>query len=220
MTTTLTQWLTHNKRHMKHILFVFAHPDDETLCSGGLIQWVLERRYIPHVVVLTHGEKGNHRIKKTKQETARIREREFASVMDALGVCERLLLRYKDGALGGKKENITKDMETVCRKNRIDCIITHDNKKRSEHEDHKATAMCAMRVALSMHIPLFFVAPFGGSEEGKRHGGYYTVSVTKNMMAKKMELLRLYESQFSPEYLSRLTVRQLFFPNEYYRKCE
>ncbi len=220
MTPTLTQYLTHNKHHITHILFVFAHPDDEILSSGGLIQWVLLHGYIPHVVVLTHGEKGSHRIKKTKQETARIRECEFFRVMETLGVRQRMLLRYPDGGLEGKKENIMKDIETVCRKSAIDCIITHEGQQKDEHEDHKATALCAMRVASSMHIPLFFAAPFSGREGKKRHAGYYTVFLTKNMVARKMELLRLYESQFSPEYLSRLAVRQLFFPNEYYRKCE
>ncbi|WP_168203825.1 PIG-L family deacetylase [Humibacter ginsenosidimutans] len=40
------------------VLFVHAHPDDETLSSGGLILWLVERGVRVHLLTATRGERG------------------------------------------------------------------------------------------------------------------------------------------------------------------
>lgn len=220
MTTTLTHWLIQHHHTIKHILFVFAHPDDEILCSGGLLQWVSAHGFIPHVLIVTHGEKGNHRMKKNQEQTARIRKDEFLRVMDMLHVPHKTMWAYPDGDLTGNKDAVTKDIQNFCARIPIDCIITHDFLHTKEHRDHRTLAECCRSIASTSGIPVFFTTPLLGDDAVQMCTGCYTVRLSKPMMAKKVDLLKLYESQFSVEHLTHIGIRHLFFPNEKYRKGE
>ncbi|OIH96808.1 MULTISPECIES: PIG-L family deacetylase [unclassified Curtobacterium] len=75
----------------EHVLFVHAHPDDETLASGGTIATLLERGARVTVLTATRGERGEMLTAQLAPlagdgpRVARHRETEIAAALAALG---------------------------------------------------------------------------------------------------------------------------------------
>lgn len=72
-------------------LFVHAHPDDETLESGALLSWLTARHVSVEVVTCTRGERGEIVSgvlppSVTPADLVRVRQRELACALTALGV--------------------------------------------------------------------------------------------------------------------------------------
>lgn len=72
-------------------LFVHAHPDDETLQTGALLAWLTERQVNVEVVTCTRGEQGEIVAGVLPPQVAdadlvRVRQRELACALDALGI--------------------------------------------------------------------------------------------------------------------------------------
>jgi N-acetyl-1-D-myo-inositol-2-amino-2-deoxy-alpha-D-glucopyranoside deacetylase len=85
------------------VLFVHAHPDDETLSTGGLIADLVARGARPVVLTCTRGERGEvvEGPLKPLEGTVLLadhRERELAQAMRTLGVVDHRFL----GALGAR----------------------------------------------------------------------------------------------------------------------
>jgi N-acetyl-1-D-myo-inositol-2-amino-2-deoxy-alpha-D-glucopyranoside deacetylase len=83
--------------HVHSVLFVHAHPDDETLATGALIDELVDRGIHVHLVTATRGERGEIVVGALSEnpdpETlSRIREVELSSAADTLGIDERFWL--------------------------------------------------------------------------------------------------------------------------------
>ena len=80
------------------ILFVHAHPDDETITTGGTIATLVAEGAQVTVLSATRGEAGEvipedlKRLEGDRAGLARVRESEIAEAMAALGVREHLFL--------------------------------------------------------------------------------------------------------------------------------
>lgn len=78
-------------------VFLHAHPDDETLATGALLAWLVERGYGVAVVTATRGERGEvvpgplSALAGTSELVAH-RERELAGALGVLGVGEHAFL--------------------------------------------------------------------------------------------------------------------------------
>ncbi|GIP39295.1 hypothetical protein J31TS4_25750 [Paenibacillus sp. J31TS4] len=85
----------------KTILFVFAHPDDESFACGGTMAKYAERGHDVYLVCATSGCKGKsgEYSLACRQEKARHRETELRTAAEVLGIKEVILYRYPDGAL-------------------------------------------------------------------------------------------------------------------------
>ena len=66
------------------VLFLHAHPDDETLATGTLIADLVARGVEVGVVTATRGERGETRV--TSADLIALRERELAAALGVLGV--------------------------------------------------------------------------------------------------------------------------------------
>lgn len=85
----VTEWFGGAER----ILFVHAHPDDETLATGGTIAALAEAGREPAVVTLTRGEQGEVVPgREPSAELAEHREEELAAALAALGVVSHAFL--------------------------------------------------------------------------------------------------------------------------------
>jgi N-acetyl-1-D-myo-inositol-2-amino-2-deoxy-alpha-D-glucopyranoside deacetylase len=81
----------------KHVLFVHAHPDDETLATGALIAELVARGMRVSLLTATRGERGeivagsvDHDV--DAEALSLLRENELRRASDALGIADRYWL--------------------------------------------------------------------------------------------------------------------------------
>jgi N-acetyl-1-D-myo-inositol-2-amino-2-deoxy-alpha-D-glucopyranoside deacetylase len=119
---------------VRTVLFVHAHPDDETLATGALIAELVDRGVHVQLVTATRGERGEVVAGVLADEVdpatlSSIREAELSTACDVLGVAERYWLgtdpararglpprRYRDSGmswvrpgLAGPSPDVTSD---------------------------------------------------------------------------------------------------------------
>ncbi|WP_051265288.1 PIG-L deacetylase family protein [Nakamurella lactea] len=77
---------------VRHVLFVHAHPDDETLATGGSIARLVDDGVRVSVVTATRGERGDivpgSLAGRGESELVTVRMGELAAALDALGVAD------------------------------------------------------------------------------------------------------------------------------------
>ena len=90
-----------------HVLFVHAHPDDETIATGGTIATLVDWGVGVTVLSCTRGERGEvippelKRLEGDGPALARHREGELAAAMGVLGVTDHRFLGEADARLAG-----------------------------------------------------------------------------------------------------------------------
>ncbi|GIW10077.1 MAG: PIG-L family deacetylase [Chloroflexi bacterium] len=134
------------------ILAVFAHPDDETVCSGTL---VLNARRGGRSVVLcaTRGEVGEIRdpTLATPETLGQVRERELQEACAILGIDPPRFLDYRDSGMAGTPENahpaalvnadrahVLRQLVAAIRELRPEVVITFEPGGLYGHPDHIA----------------------------------------------------------------------------------
>lgn len=100
------------------VLFVHAHPDDETIVTGGTIAALAAAGRGPAVVTLTRGEKGEVRPGPfaSLQGTpglASHRENELAAALTALGVSQHVFLGTPPARVDGLAPRVYEDSGMV-----------------------------------------------------------------------------------------------------------
>ncbi len=89
------------------LVFLHAHPDDETLATGALLAWLVDRGGEPAVVTATRGEQGEvvpgplSALAGTPQLVAH-RERELAGALGVLGVADHAFLGTPPARAAGR----------------------------------------------------------------------------------------------------------------------
>lgn len=126
-------------RKLGTILFVGAHPDDETFCSGGLLAIAARNGQRVICVTATHGEQGVQDETRWPQKAlAQIREKELAAAMIELGVTEHHWLPYKDGACDQVGEDdAAHHLGAIIERAHVDSIITFGPDGLTGHADHR-----------------------------------------------------------------------------------
>lgn len=128
----------------RSLLAVFAHPDDESLASGGLLAWCAARGARVSLLCLSRGEAG-------RQEAIRgpgssnpgplgdIRARELRDASDALGLSEYVLLSHPDGMLPWLDEGaLERDIRKQIEASQPDVVVTFGEDGLYWHPDHIA----------------------------------------------------------------------------------
>jgi LmbE family N-acetylglucosaminyl deacetylase len=133
-------------------LVVVAHPDDAEFMAGGTVaRWAREGTAV-HYCVLTDGSAGSNEPGMTREELARIREREQRAAAAVLGVREVAFLGFPDGALEVNLET-RRALTRVVRRVRPEVIVAPDPSRLwsasgyINHWDHKQAgtlALCAV----------------------------------------------------------------------------
>jgi LmbE family N-acetylglucosaminyl deacetylase len=132
------------------VLGVFAHPDDETFCAGGLFARCTERGAEAMVVSATRGEAGQIRDVSvgTRRTIASVREAELRLACARLGVRSVRCLDYIDGTLADTDfTSLVGEVAEVVREFRPDAVISFGPDGGYGHPDHIAisaatTAAC------------------------------------------------------------------------------
>lgn len=142
----------------KRVMFVYAHPDDAEMYSGGLIARLVKEGIDVLHVKMTKGNKGSRQEKYTESDLANIRETEDETGLEILGLTPKnsVNLDLGDGEVGNNLEVIEKIVKQI-RTFKPDLIVTHNPEKvvikddfgefYFNHRDHRNTATSVVDAA-------------------------------------------------------------------------
>lgn len=91
------------------VLFLHAHPDDETLATGALIADLIARGAEVAVVTATRGEQGEITDPGLADDLVALRERELAAALAVLGVRRHAFLGTPPARAGGQDAGLRGD---------------------------------------------------------------------------------------------------------------
>ena len=143
------------------ILGIFAHPDDEVFCGGGLFAWARERGAAVRIVSLTRGEAGQIRDPTVarRHTLGEVRERELVRAAAALGIIDVEAYDRGDGTLSGQP-----DTELVAIAQREieafepDLIVSFGPDGGYGHPDHIRISEVATTAGRVADVPVYHAA--------------------------------------------------------------
>lgn len=133
---------------IQRVMFLGAHPDDETIMAGGILAMLHERGIETYVVCATDGrggEAGGVAEADTPEGLARVREYELRCAAQALGVTSLIQLGYEDPVMGPGNElfgfiedgNIlTTRIAALIQQIEIDVVLSHGSSGEYGHPAH------------------------------------------------------------------------------------
>lgn len=136
------------------LLAILAHPDDETLGTGGTLARYAAQGVRTHVLTATRGQRGRYfdadQPHPGIEEVGRVREGELRDAAEALGVSSVTLLDYMDGELdrADAREAIGLIAAHI-RRVRPDVILTFDPYGAYGHPDHIAISQLATSASIA-----------------------------------------------------------------------
>jgi LmbE family N-acetylglucosaminyl deacetylase len=123
----------------KSILFVFAHPDDESHWSSGVAVRCHDEGARTALVTATHGERGTTGGLCSAEELAAVREQELREAARALKFDELEILPYEDKELSNVPHlEIRRTLVAAIRRTRPQIVVTFDPNGMTLHADHLA----------------------------------------------------------------------------------
>ena len=143
------------------LLAVFAHPDDESLASGGLLAWCASVGARVSLLCLTHGEHGQPggAPRPGARPLRQVRADELQAASRVLGITRVRLLDHEDGMLPWiLPERLDADILDEILRTGPDVVITFDADGLYWHPDHIAVheRTTAVVAALGRRAPALF----------------------------------------------------------------
>ncbi|MGW8249522.1 MAG: PIG-L deacetylase family protein [Anaerolineales bacterium] len=124
------------------LLAVLAHPDDESMGTGGILAKYAAEGVETYLVTATRGQRGwfdDDASYPGVEELGRIREGELQDATAVLGLKEHYLMDYMDGELDrADPEKIITKLVDFIRKIRPQVVVTFDSFGYYGHPDHIA----------------------------------------------------------------------------------
>lgn len=219
------------------LLFVTAHPDDESYAAAGTMLKNHQAGGTSYVACATLGEKGKSHLKTkiTPRQLKMLRKKELLAVSKFLKVSGLLMAGLPDAELGKKsnQQAFFKKLLPFAAKHRPAIIISFGKDGISGHIDHISAGIVAKRVATKLHVPfLTFAAPpalhksMNLLKQRRKHGKYvkrlrhqpHDIEIKINP-SYKLKALRFHKSQFdakgpfaqfSPEVVKQFLTKEYF----------
>jgi LmbE family N-acetylglucosaminyl deacetylase len=126
-------------RLKKKLLFVFAHPDDESFAAGGTMAKMSHLGHEVSLICATSGCKGKSgEFEITcREQLAKHREEELEQACSILGVSDLILFHYADGTLVDQDIDLLTDrIKTTILELKPDVILTFPPDGVTGHPDH------------------------------------------------------------------------------------
>ena len=166
------------------VVFVFAHPDDETFSRGGTIIKLTKLRNTVNLICATKGEAGEvgNPPVTDKKNLGKVRQKELENAAKILGIKKIHFLGLIDGTLHKiKTEKLSDAIFKKLTEENPDVVITFDSSGGSNHPDHiavsKATTLAFEKLInkSKKHIKLYHTAmPKTNIEKLEKAGLSYT----------------------------------------------
>jgi LmbE family N-acetylglucosaminyl deacetylase len=134
--------MTTQSRSLGTLLGVWAHPDDETYLSAGLMARSVREGANVVCVTATRGEGGSwDEVRWPTAEMGKVREAELLNSLQVLGVTDHLWLNYYDGTCAAVDfgEGVAK-IRAIIDRVRPDSVLTFGPDGMTDHPDHKAVS--------------------------------------------------------------------------------
>ena len=124
------------------LMCVFAHPDDESMGTGGILAKYAAEGVETYLLTATRGQRGWQGAPDEKPDTAalgQLREKELHAAAEVLGLREVLLLDYMDGDLDqAAPDEVIGTIVAYIRRVRPQVVVTFDPFGVYGHPDHIA----------------------------------------------------------------------------------
>jgi LmbE family N-acetylglucosaminyl deacetylase len=131
----------------KNVLVAFAHPDDETGCSGTIAKLAKEGHNV-YFLCQTNGSKGTYDLSIDSERLIKIRDKELREAAEVLGVRDVTILGNDDGDLQPTL-SLRGDVVHAIRKWKTSIVFTLDPWLAYEaHPDHRHAGMMAAEAAV------------------------------------------------------------------------
>lgn len=131
------------------LMCILAHPDDESLGTGGILAKYAAEGVETYLVTATRGQRGwfgDAEAYPGPEALGQIREKELHAAADVLGVDDILLLDYMDGDLDqADAAEIVPKLANMLRQIRPQVVVTFDPNGAYGHPDH--IAICQFTTA-------------------------------------------------------------------------
>jgi LmbE family N-acetylglucosaminyl deacetylase len=124
---------------MAHVLFVFAHPDDESLACGGTIAGLVRRGHAVTLVSVTRGQHGYSPFTQhlSRDELGAVRAAELVAAARTLGVADVRLFDHRDGLFPwSDPAPLVADLRRTIAEIRPDLVISFGPDGLYWHPDH------------------------------------------------------------------------------------
>jgi len=133
------------------MLGIWAHPDDESYLSAGLMARTIEAGDRVTLVTLTDGEGGfGDDDPRSFGQRSQLRRRELTAAMARIGVSDIRLLGLPDGGVADHDgDHLVAVLADIIRKERPEVIMTFGPDGITGHADHVATWRVATRAWLA-----------------------------------------------------------------------
>ncbi|MFC7442157.1 PIG-L deacetylase family protein [Laceyella putida] len=140
----------------QHVLYCFAHPDDETFTCGGTIARFSAEGVQQTLYCATRGEAGKTGQPPlcTQEELGDVRTQELARALDVLGMNECILRDYGDGRLAKLPfHQLVDDLSKIMEQIRPDLVITFPPSGISGHRDHQIIQQATLEAVKKTLFP-------------------------------------------------------------------
>lgn len=172
-----------------NILAIGAHPDDiEYGCGGTLLKYSRKKSNKVSLLILTPGDFGG-------EPTVRIKEQEKSAAF--MGVKVIYWGGFKDTELLGNRELILKIEETI---HRVKPDVVFLNYGEDVHQDHRAAAQAGVSATRYIKEVIFYEVP---TTEHFEPDIFVDI---KDVLDKKLQLLKLHASQVDKTRVENLTI--------------
>jgi len=163
---------------------VLAHPDDESLGTGGVLAKYGGEGVATYVVSATRGERGRFDDSGRSpgpEVVGRAREAELRAAADVLGVHEVILLDYHDGALDEAPAGEAAEAIAVhIRRIKPHVVVTFDPYGAYGHRDHIAisqlTTAAIVRAADTHRVAKFYYFVTGAEKWAAYQAAFKTMT--------------------------------------------
>lgn len=122
------------------ILSIWAHPDDESFCVGGLLAMAAQKGQRVALVTATHGDAGKtaDQARWPQEKLSSIREEELSHALQALGVSEHYWLDYTDGSLAAQNmDEAVEKLAAIIESVRPQTVFSFGPYGLTGHPDHQ-----------------------------------------------------------------------------------
>ncbi|MEX0895310.1 MAG: PIG-L family deacetylase [Patescibacteria group bacterium] len=192
---------------LKKFLFVFAHPDDETVACAATIQQLVQSGAEVALCLVTDGGAGEvmPKARKTLNKLGSIsalRKQEMTAAQQHLGISQIIELGYPDGSLNNQAVwgKLTSKVTEIIDEFKPDVVITFDHTGWYFHLDHVGTSIAttiAFHQATAKPKALLLSHFYVKSDKWRYVFGPQRVTHRVKMLdrAHKLQAIELHQSQ-------------------------
>jgi LmbE family N-acetylglucosaminyl deacetylase len=145
----------------KKLLFLTAHPDDETYLAAGTIYKNAKSGGESYVVSASAGEQGSSHLEYevTVAELKRIRKKELLAVSECVCAKGVHILNFPDADLPKYKIDLREKFDSFIKKYKPELVVTFGPDGVSGHLDHIAVGKAAVHAAKKNKVPVACFSP-------------------------------------------------------------